>query len=115
MIFTPVNVASAYEMLRDLHPFKRWKLPHADLVEFRTDMRKEVFAEHNYRSRERKPPLIRLSLVNIDHLDTFLRSIAHEMVHLAQVVNGEREGHGDTFTRRAKTVCKHFGWDYKAF
>lgn len=112
---TPHLIVAAYDFLRECHPLKGWKLPHSDGVEFRTDRRPDVFAEHNYRSRKRKPPLIRLSLATHGHLDTVLQSTAHEMCHLAQVVNGEREGHGETFEKRARSVCRQFGWDERAF
>lgn len=115
MNITPQHVAAVYEMLRQLEPFDAWSLPEADLIEFRTDMRRNVVGEHNYRARKRQAPLIRVSLACNGHLLTLMQTVAHEMVHLAQIVNGEREGHQETFIKRTAAVCKEFGWDEKAF
>ncbi len=115
MNIKPQEVAAAYEFLLQLTPFNRWNLPETDGVEFRTDMRKNVLGEHNYRARKRLPPLIRMSLRCNGHLISVLQTVAHEMCHLAQVVNGEREGHQETFAKRASAVCREFGWDERAF
>ena len=51
MNITPHMITDAYEFLHKCYPFSGWNLPEADAVEFKTDMRKNVVAEHNYRSR----------------------------------------------------------------
>lgn len=118
---TPLLIVSMYSMLRDCPPFRGWKLPEADDIEFRTSRRKDAHGEHI----EKTPPTrgarytIMVSTEKNGHLNTILQSLAHEMVHLAQAiarVPRRYEAHDNQdFVRRARQVCKTFGWDWRAF
>ena len=113
LLLTPERCAAIYECLRAFPPFDKWRLPPAEEVEFRTPNRKDIFGEYI----EFDPHIITLSLTNIGHYETAHRVIAHEMLHLSQAIAGTRtkSQHNADWHKRARTVCRHMGWDYKAF
>ena len=108
---TPRRLAALYSLLRELPPFGRWKLPAADSVEFRASRRCDVYGEH-FHKRGRHVLLV--STDNHGHFDSVIRTLAHEMIHIAQVAAGERTTHGKQFDRRAREIGRRFGWDWRA-
>lgn len=108
---TPHRMAALYGLLRDLPPFSRWGLPVADSVEFRASKRCDVYGEHFHRKGRH---VVLVSTDNNGHFNSVACTLAHEMIHVAQVVAGERTTHGKGFDRRAQAVGRHFGWDWRA-
>jgi hypothetical protein len=58
---------------------------------------------------------ITMSTFKIGHFDTLARTMAHEMIHMAQQIAGTRSRsmHNADFMRRIRLVAKHHGWDMK--
>lgn len=55
---------------------------------------------------------------SISHFENVAKAIAHEIIHVAQFLNGETTGtniHNADFKRKAARVCKEMGWDPKEF
>ncbi len=115
MILTPDILVGAYEFLRQTPPFKRWKLPHADEVEFAVTHQRgqqetgACFVLGDGRQR------ISLSAKAISHTHTLVAVMAHEMVHLYCNMMGVRAEHGREFRECAEQVCSHHGFDPGAF
>ncbi|MBI3676025.1 MAG: SprT-like domain-containing protein [Proteobacteria bacterium] len=115
---TPEIIEGAYEFLRLTPPFKNWRLPHADEVEF-------VVSRHHlhlgyYRGLRRKVHSheIGISETCVGHTNTLLRAMAHEMIHQYQQrarTETPNTEHNAEFKRLARTVCRHHGWDEKEF
>lgn len=110
---TPERLAVLYDCLRVMPPFKGWRLPPSHLVEFRTPNRRDLLGEYI----ESDPPRIMVSRALNGTFDNVLEVLAHEMVHMAQHQSGcsNRANHNRDFLRRAKAVCRVFGWDLKRF
>lgn len=107
MSFHPEHLAVMYDCLRQLPPFCRWKLPEADAIEFRAPCRKDDSGEFI------PPNIIMVSTHFNGTFTSALMTLAHEMIHVAKL--NAKNHHDALFKRRAKQVCKHFGWDEKAF
>lgn len=114
---TPEILEKVYELLRVTAPFKRWKLPHADEVEFRVKDLGQNMAWYHYEDDIQKmlvKPTHRIELCVMDHreLKLTVESMAHEMVHMRQrlhedVKTGKRSApHGKVFKRLAAQVCR---------
>lgn len=111
---TPELLERSYDLLRATPPFKRWRLPPGDEVEF-----------HVTRSPARAGdcegygdiPVVRLSAALHATLPAVLMTMAHEMCHLylARAHPDDRAHHGWRFRRAAKLVCRHHTFDEKAF
>lgn len=108
---TPNRVASAYEFLRAFPQFK--SLPHSDEVEFHVVRTRKKFADFGYDGHA----IIRVSENTNGSVDTLLRSVAHEQVHFSLYLKSVKtwDSHGEEFRKLARSVCKTFGWDEKAF
>jgi len=102
---TPDLLERTYELLRHTRPFRRWKLPEADDVEFHVTRHRDRFGD----CTDGDPYTIRISSTKHDTLATVLETMAHEMCHMRDIT------HGKVFTRLAKQVCRHHGFDPKTF
>lgn len=113
---TPAALAAAYEYLRTTPPFKGWKLPHADEVEFRVTRHRDREADHEV--LRRRNHIIRVSAVRIKTTDALMQAMAHEMVHGYQdgiARTDTRAIHNSEFKRLAQRVCRMHGWHYEGF
>ena len=111
MKFTERRLAAMYDLLRTMPPFNRWKLPPSDQVNFCASARRDCMGEHTvHRSCHR----VMVSTLKHGHFDSVLETLGHEMVHMAQAIDGEQRTHGEGFERRARAVGKAFGWDWRA-
>lgn len=111
---TPEILEAAYNYLKTTPPFRRWKLPASDLIEFEVTGSVRFSAEHQRKSKHRHT--ISLSCRKIGHTLTIFVAMAHEMVHLFQAIkHGRSVGHNEEFHRCARTICRHHGFDPKDF
>lgn len=107
---TPEMMETVYEYLRLTPPFKGWKLPHADGVEFHVTRHQNIHGDFSS-SKKR----IRISTRKTFWTSTLIETMAHEMVHLHLDRIDSRILHGPKFQRIALHVCKHHGFDPKSF
>lgn len=107
---------TSYEYLRSAPPFKRWKLPVTDEVEFVVSTSKSCGGWYNI--KEDGTHLIAISQNSVGTSTDLIEIMAHEMIHLYEEHNGLAKGsseHGVSFKKRAKLVCRHHGFNYEAF
>ena len=107
-------LAAAYEFIRTSQPFKGWKLPEADAVQFTVNAHKYWFGSH-----QGGPTChITISEATVGHTSTLIRVMAHEMIHAYQYLNdleSRSTHHNADFRRRAAIVSREHGFDEKAF
>lgn len=111
---TPEMLEAVYELLRTTPPFRGWKLPHSDEIEFRVthDLDLRGWCQCT------RPPRIGISNRVNGHVETLIRSMAHEMVHLYEGLNliaRDDVEHSTKWKSLAKQVCRHHGFDEKLF
>lgn len=118
MDIRPDTLAATYDYLRILSPQFR-RLPPADDVEFHVINTPKVYGDYSQWINCRdEAHIIRISTKKHGHLATLMQTMAHEMVHLAQAIHKTTTPnvmHNDDFYRRARAICRAFGWDEKAF
>ncbi|MCR4302259.1 MAG: SprT-like domain-containing protein [Sulfuricaulis sp.] len=114
---TPHVLAAAYEYLRATSPFKAWKLPHADEVEFAVTERRDCEGDHGVYRYYTNEHIITISSYYIKTTPELMVVMAHEMIHERQEIakTARRGGHNKEFHRLAKRVCKVHGWDSRLF
>lgn len=115
---TPRLMHDFYKAFSRTPPFgqKGWRLLPADEVIFKVS-RTLHLGDHSY-TPGKKDHAIALSELRHGHLHTMLVTLAHEMVHLVQAVEKTetpKAEHNADFRRRAKIVCRAFGFDPKEF
>lgn len=111
---TPENVELTYDLLRSTMPFCKWRLPHSDDISFR------IMATRDYigcfHGVINGPHEISISGTRIGSLDTLVRVMAHEMIHLKQETAGTttpNTEHNAEFYKLAKMVAKYHCFDPK--
>lgn len=107
MIVTPHMAEAMYLCLRSMRPFCKWGLPDADSVGFRINGAKGDMGAHNFHTGCHH---IYLSQVNVRHFDALATTMAHEMIHVKQLMSGKERTHGKYFLECAKQVCDELGW-----
>ena len=114
LVLTPDIAEAIYELLRLTPPFKSWRLPHADDIEFHITNHDDRHADST--STAKKGHRIRVSN-NICHsLRSATEAVAHEMCHIRQwCLGARRENHGPVFNRLADQVCRAHGFERGTF
>lgn len=113
----PSHLVAAYDFLRALPPMSGWKLPDSDQIVFTVNKHPTCLATYQFGPGVRHE--ITCSMHNVGHTDTLLKAIAHEQIHLFQLLRGT-EGrrnvqHNREFNELSKRVCRIHGWDEKLF
>lgn len=118
LVLTPEMMAAAYEYLRVCRPFKRLKMPPANVVKFIVSRSKRDYAAYQWNGTQHT---ISLSQNSVSQSLTLFLWMGHEMVHLYLEENGleprrgTRNSHSKLFNQLAVRVCREHGWDHKLF
>lgn len=113
---TPASLRAAYDFLRSVAPFNRWKMPPSDEVIFKVFKSKDYFMGE-YSMTESGDHVIRVSQDFVGHTATLLALMAHEMIHLYQAEKETESSeieHNDEFYRLRDQVADIHGFDSKA-
>ena len=117
MTVTPDAVYAAFQFLVQLEPFRKWKLPSADEMEFRINFKQGEDGHYN-RYCGTDHHWIAISAAIVSHTFTLIEIVAHEMIHLKQAIcktETPNTQHNAEFRKIAKQVCSVHGWDSKRF
>ena len=117
LTLTPHLAAAVYDCLREFPPYKKMKLPPADEVEFHIVVDKLVHGWHTNAAGGGEH-VIAISAGGVEHFDTLVRIVAHEMLHVYQAetkTETPNTKHNAAFHVLARRVCRLFDWDYKNF
>ena len=112
ILVTPEIIRAAYDMLVLIPPFNTWGLPPSSEVKFDVSKSRAIYGD--YRSA---PHLIRVSATTVGTIEPVIRTVAHEIIHLKQNIDGTetRAMHNKVFKTLAADVCRAFTWDEKGF
>ncbi len=109
MNLTPQNLAHMYTMLKGLRPFNRWKLP--PLEEIRFEVTNDVDSLGTYCFIE-DIHVITISRAKNGHLDTIIKTLAHEIIHMCRGKHPYKYlVHDAYFLKRSQAVALEFGFD----
>lgn len=109
MIITDETIKAAYVMLAHMQPFKRWKLPALKHIAFKVTDDRDAYGTYM------PEHIITISRAKNGHLDTLLRTTAHEMVHMVRYMRGHTnwDAHDKVFSSMTAAVAAQMGWDAK--
>lgn len=111
---TPHVVAAAYGYLRACPPFKGWKLPHADEVEFGVTRHRDREGDHNHYLRTTEH-ILRVSSYRVQSTLALLMCVAHEMTHMYQWRVFKSYTHNAWFNRTTKRISLIHDWPLEEF
>ena len=111
---TPDMLEASYELLRTTRPFRAWRLPAGDDVEFHVYGGKDRSADYTKTATGHR---IRVNANWCGTLEKLIRAMAHEMCHMHLAIDcpGDQAHHGKRFQACAARVCAHHVFDLKAF
>ena len=87
MKLTPAILKNIYCTLYCCEPFSKWKLPLPEQVKFSVNSDHDVMGTYLYDDGEKWEHIITISNARCGHLDTVIRTMAHEMIQVC----GENE------------------------
>jgi hypothetical protein len=106
-LITVESCKAVYDMLRHLPPFNKYELPRPSEIEFIV-----VDDPDMYGSYSPEPHCITMSTAKQSYLQTFEKTMAHEMVHLILYLQGKRyELHNKNFYKLTHQVAAIYGWE----
>lgn len=100
-----------YEMLIQMPPFSRWNLPPSKNIEFQATNDPTCYGEYE------PPSVIRLSRKKVGHLDTAVKTMAHEILHmrLFLIKHPDWDKHSGKFLELGEAISLTMGFDPKEF
>jgi len=110
MKFTSKNLGSIYFMLCELRPFKNWAMPDWADVYFVVSSDPDVMGTYIY-DDEKERHVITISRIKNGHLDTVIKTMAHEMIHMKRWKTSGWDKHDAVFRKYATQVAIELGFD----
>lgn len=111
MAISSSTVRATYEYLSQIPPFKRLNMPASESVTFEVNNDPACYGEYE------PEHVIRISRAKVGFLETLIKTVAHEMVHLHLYRTGYKEwdSHDKKFEYYANRISTTMGFDPKEF
>lgn len=113
---TPAVLEAAYAYLCATSPFKGWRLPPADEVEFCVTRHRDRSADHTTYCRS-LDHVVRVSAYHTKTTLDLMECIAHELIHMRQTrrKTETKQEHNAEFKRINRMVARIHGWPVETF
>lgn len=108
-------VAAAYDFLREMPPYKGWRMPPGDSVIFVIARDANCYGYYQPDGEHHRIGVVDLA---VGHTTSLVKVVAHEMIHMHQYLKRlDTRGavHNANFRKLADRVCRTHGWDPKMF
>ncbi len=118
----PDRLRLVYDLLSECPPFDKWNLPPGEDVKFRVSRKVKEYGQHKCTISDsgRYTHHIEISSVNVTTMETLIRTMAHEMIHVHELANQvctphQSTLHTEAFRIFALEVCQAHGFNPDAF
>jgi len=108
MKISPKNLADMYTMLKNCKPFNRWRLPPIEQIKFSVTDDVDSLGSYVYYEGFHE---ITISRAKNGHLETIIKTLAHEMIHMLRGKTPKYALHDLFFLTRSRAVAAEFGFD----
>jgi hypothetical protein len=113
---TENNIANLYSALIEFPVFDEYKLPPASKVDF-VVVHDDTICGQYEPPEAGEPHVITISTARCGHLDTVLKTIAHEIIHMCVYLDSPKTdkytSHKGLFLKLQKRVANTLGYDPK--
>ena len=113
---TENNIANLYSALIEMPIFDEYKLPPASKVDF-VVVHDDTICGQYEPPEQGEPHVITISTAKCGHLDTVIKTICHEIIHMICYLESPKTdkytSHKGLFAKLQKRVAKEFGFDPK--
>ena len=113
MKLNPDILRNIYSALVICDPFTLWKFPLPEQIKFIVDLDESTMGTYMYDDGGDYEHIITISAARCSHLDTVVRTMAHEMIHMSRAgtITDAWTKHDATFRRRAHRIATELGFD----
>ena len=105
---TSKQLESIYCLLCQFKPFSKWNLPDTAHIVFSVTKTEDSYGTYCY---DDGVHLITISSAKCSHIDTIIKTLAHEMVHMKRYKSKDWDKHDNTFKKFTKQISDEFGFD----
>jgi hypothetical protein len=113
---TENNIANLYSALIEFPVFDEYKLPPASKVDF-VVLHDDTICGQYEPPENGEPHVITISTAKCGHLDTVLKTLCHEIIHMICYLESPKTekyvSHKGLFLKLQKRVANHLGYDPK--
>ena len=111
MKLTPAILKNLYSAIYCMKPFDRWDMPLPEEINFIVDKDKDVMGSYLYDTGEDFEHTITISSARCGHLDTVIRVLCHECIHMSRHKTHKWTHHDKEFRNRAFRISSELGFD----
>ena len=111
MKLTPAILRNLYSAIYCMKPFDRWNMPLPEEVNFVVNKDQEVMGTYLYDTGEEYEHIITISSARCGHLDTVIRVLCHECIHMSRHKTSRWTHHDKSFRKRAAQISSELGFD----
>lgn len=110
MKLTSGKLEAIYLMLLKLKPFDAWKMPPTDEIIFQVTNETDAMGTYVYDDLQEKHVLT-ISKAKNAHLETVIKTMAHEMIHMKRGKTKYWDKHDQVFRNHAHKIAIELGFD----
>lgn len=112
MKLTPAILRNLYSALVCCEPLSRWKgLPLPEEIKFVVDQDNSIMGSYLYDDGEKWEHIITISSARCGHLNTVIRVLCHECIHMSRHKSSKWTHHDKEFRNRALRISSEMGFD----
>lgn len=112
MKLTPAILRNLYSALVCCKPMSKWKtMPLPEEINFVVDQDPAVMGSYMYDDGEKYAHTITISSARCGHLDTVIRVLCHECIHMSRHNTSRWTHHDAIFRKKAHRISSEMGFD----
>jgi hypothetical protein len=111
MKLTPAILKNLYSAIYCMKPFDRWNMPLPEEILFVVDKDPSAMGTYLYDTGEEYEHSISVSAARCAHLDTVIRVLCHECIHMSRHKTNKWTHHDKEFRNRAHRISSELGFD----
>ena len=111
MKLTPAILRNLYSAIYCMKPFDRWNMPLPEQVQFIVDKDPNTMGTYLYDDGDKHEHTITISAARCGHLDTVIRVLCHECIHMSRYKTLKWTHHDKEFRNRATRISSELGFD----
>ena len=111
MKLTPSILRNLYSAIYCMKPFDRWNMPLPEQICFIVDKDNEAMGTYLYDDGGKYEHTITISSARCGHLDTVIRVLCHECIHMSRHKTNKWTHHDKEFRNRAYRISSELGFD----
>ncbi len=111
MKLTPSILRNLYSAIYCMKPMSGWNMPLPEEINFIVDKDENSMGTYLYDDGEKFEHTVTISSARCGHLDTVIRVLCHECIHMSRHRTSKWTHHDKEFRNRALRISSELGFD----